>query len=122
MSHPYVVHLKNKYPEGHVEGDDDRIDAYDAKGVHRVALRKNGAGQLLDKSEEYGLPDRFDLSPIPKESRVWKLYPDGKCRLSEEHVARKKAARELADQDGKVPSIKEIEDEAKASVLAKSAD
>lgn len=121
MSHPYVVHLKNKYPEGHVEGDDDRIDAYDAKGVHRVALRKNGAGQLLDKSEEFGLPDRFDLSPIPKESRVWKLK-DGKCVPDELASQRRVSAKKLADQDGKVPSIKEIEDEAREASLAKSAD
>ena len=121
MSHPYLVHLKNKYPEGHVEGDDSRIDAYDAKGVHRVALRMNGAGQLLDKSEEFGLPDRFDLSPIPKESRVWK-YKNGKCELDEMHASRRGAAKKLADADGKVPSIKELEDAEKEAKLAQKAD
>jgi hypothetical protein len=121
MSHPYLVHLKNKYPEGHVEGDDSRIDAYDAKGIHRVALRMNGAGQMIDQSEAFGLPDRFDLSPIPKESRVWKLK-NGKCELDELHASRRVSARKLADQDGKVPSIKELEDEAKEAALAKSAD
>jgi len=112
MSHPYLVHLKNKYPQGHVEGDDERIDAYDADGVHRVALRKNGAGQLLDKSEEFGLPDRFDLSPIPKESRVWKLR-DGKCVLDEKHEERRPQAEKMA-KDGRVPSIVEIEAASKA--------
>lgn len=122
MAHPYHVHLKNKYPEGHVESSDDRIDAYDAKGVHRVALRKNGAGQMVDQSEAFGLEDRFCLAPIPKESRRWKLYPNGKMALAEEHKERRKAAIDLASESGKVPSIKEIEEQALSDKLAKSAD
>lgn len=118
------VHLKNKYPEGHVESSDDRIDAYDSKGVHRVALRKNGAGQMLDVSEAMGLPDCFCLAPIPKESRVWKQNKEGKLVLDEEHAERREAARKLADRDGKVPSMKQIEDEERAERLnpAKKAD
>lgn len=122
MSHPYHVHLKNKYPEGHVESSDDRIDAYDSKGVHRVALRKNGAGQMVDKSREMGLDDEFCLAPIPKEARRWKLYKDGSCRLSEEHAERRDAAMKLADSDGRVPSIKEMEDDELQAKIAKHAE
>jgi hypothetical protein len=119
MGHPYFVHLKNKYPEGHVEMSDDRIDAYDAKGVHRVALRKNGHGQMVDQSAEFGCADAFDLAPIPKESRRWK-YADGKCVLHAEHKSRREAALKLASESGSVPSIKEIEDEEREARLAKN--
>ena len=107
--HPYFVHLKNQYPGGEIYGDDNGFDAYDAEGKHRVALRKNGQGQLLDVSEKLGLPDRFDLSPIPKESRAFKLYADGRCAPSEEHATRAVVGKKLADVNGgKVPSSEKL--------------
>lgn len=105
--HPYHVHLKNKYPGGEVYSDENSIDAYDAKGVHRVALRKNGHGQLLDVSAQLGLPDVFDLSPIPKETRAFKLFADGSCKPSEEYAERIEKAFEIADaHNGCVPDEK----------------
>lgn len=107
--HPYVAHLRNKYPHGHVDFREDSIDAFDAKGVHRVALRKNGAGQMVDVSKDLGLSDVFCLAPIPKEARVHK-FKDGKMGLDELAEERMPHALKLAENDGRVPSIKEIED------------
>lgn len=67
------VHYKNKYPGGRIEFGDDYLDVYDADGAHRVSLHKNGAGQLVCRSEQLGCVDKHDLSPIPKESRLWKV-------------------------------------------------
>lgn len=106
--HPYVAHLRNKYPQGRVDYRDDAIDAYDAKGEHRVALRKNGAGQMLDVSKELGLSDVFCLAPIPKESRVHK-FKNGILGLDELAAERLPQALKLAEKDGRVPSIDELE-------------
>lgn len=67
------VHYMNKYPGGSVEASDDKLDVYDVDGVRRLALRKNGGGALVDVSEEQGLPDRHDLSPLPKQARLFKV-------------------------------------------------
>lgn len=52
---------------------DSSLDVYSKSGEHVVALRKNGAGQMVCVSEEYGLRDKHCLSPIPKDSRVFKV-------------------------------------------------
>lgn len=112
MAHPYLAHLKNVYPGGHVDLREDSIDAFDAEGVHRVALRKNGAGQWTDVGSMVGAKDQFSLDPIPKDARVWKHYSkkgeDGGVRLSEEHEARAAYAKSVM-KDGRVPSIVELE-------------
>ena len=109
----YVVHYKNKYPGGSVRADESSIDVYCKGGKHRVALRKNGAGQWVDCSEELGCEDRHCLAPIPKNARVHKLFADGKIGKSEEAAEREPVAAKLADHAvggaGKVPSIKELE-------------
>lgn len=108
----WIAHYRNKYPKGSVRSSESAIDVYDAEGGHRVALRKNGANQMVDASEELGCIDRHDLSPIPKDARVHKLYPSGMIGLSEEHEERSKIAEELAAHEIggplKVPSIQEI--------------
>lgn len=78
-----VVHYKNKYPNGRVEASEDKLDVYCSDGVHRVALRKGGDGQLKDQSAEMGAVDGHDLSPIPKNTRAHKLHADGKIGLDE---------------------------------------
>ena len=108
----YIVHYKNKYPGSRVEAGEDFLNVYCAGGEHRVALRRNGAGQIVDVSEEYGCLDRHDLAPIPKMSRVHKLHKDGKIGLDEDHVAR----REFVKGKVRVESedeLKQIEIEAK---------
>lgn len=108
----YAVHYKNKYPGGRVDFSDDRLDAYDSEGGHRVALRLNGAGQWVCRSEEFGCIDRHDLSPIPKDSRAHKLHKDGKIGPSEEHAERVVAAKKFM-KNGKVLSEVEYVKEAK---------
>lgn len=112
MSKSIVVHYRNKYPKGAVHASDSAIDVYDAEGNHCVALRKNGANQMVCQSKEMGCRDSHDLSPIPKDARVHKLYSDGTIGKSEEASAREKIASELAAYGlggaGKVPSIQEL--------------
>lgn len=84
-----VLHYKNKYPNGRVSFTDSSLDVYSESGEHVVAMRKNGAGQMICVSEEYGLRDRHDLAPIPKDSRVHKLV-DGKIAHDEMAEERKK--------------------------------
>jgi hypothetical protein len=110
-----IVHYKNKYPKGRVEHSESGLRVYDSQGQLRVALEKNGAGQLLCVSERYGALDRHDLSPIPKEARRIKLFGrDGESpRIghSEEYEERSKAVEEvLKDSDGeRVPSMAEYD-------------
>ncbi len=88
---------------------EDYLDAYCAGGKHRVALRKDGAGQWVDRSQEFGCEDSHDLSPIPKEARAHKLYADGRIAKSEEHDDRAPKGRALAEQHGgRVPSMEEL--------------
>lgn len=105
----YIVHYRNKYPGGRVDASETSIDAYDSYGRHRVALRKNGAGQWICHSEEFGCLDRHDLAPIPKNSRVWKHYKDGKIGPSEEASERFEDSK-LLHVNGRIPSLKEFQD------------
>ena len=106
----YVVHYQNKYPGGLVLSSEHSIDVY--SDGHRVALRKNGAGQWVDQSEEMGCVDRHCLAPIPRDARVMKLHKDGRIVKDDQAEARKPVRQELADHevggDGKVPSIYEL--------------
>lgn len=102
----WVVHYKNKYPGGHVNSSEDSLDVYDNEGSHVVALRKAGGGIWVDKSEELGAIDKHDLSPIPKNARVHKLYESGKIGLSEEAKVRHQESKSLVVA-GKIHSISE---------------
>lgn len=104
----FAVHYKNVYPGGRVDFTEDRLDAYDADGIHRVALRRGGNGQIIDTSAEVGAFDSHDLAPIPKNARVHKLYADGKIGYSEEYKERWENAKQLR-VGGKVLSIKAYE-------------
>lgn len=102
-----VVHYKNKYPGGLVIADEHSINVYCSRGMHRVALRKNGAGMWTDESGSVGARDQHSLDPIPKNSRVHKLYVDGTIAPSEEAQDRLEAAKAMA-VNGRVPSIAEF--------------
>ena len=106
---PYAAHLKNKYPGGRVVVSEEAIDAYCAGGEHRVALRKNGAGQWVDQSERLGCVDSFDLAPIPKDCRVHKAFSD-KLGLDDKADERKEKRKALV-RSGKVLSIAEYQKE-----------
>lgn len=109
-----LVHYQNKYPLGQVFQTENSLDVFSG-GRHCVALRKNGAGQIVDKSEEAGCCDRHDLAPLPKECRFRKLYQDGRIGNAEEHAERLPKAVEAAGKNGgRVPSIDELERTPKA--------
>lgn len=117
----YHVHYLNKYG-GHCESSESSMRAYDKAGGLQVCVEKNGAGQWVDRSEEYGLEGRHDLSPIPKECRAHKLYANGKIGRAEEYDERKPVQEAMIAKHGKVLSIKEVEVlEAEEKKKAKSA-
>lgn len=109
MNKSLQVHYMNKYPGGICEANDAGLRAYDADGKLRVCLQKGGDGGLHDVSEEMGLPDRHDLSPIPKDSRVYKVI-GGKIARSEEADEREKSSKQY-HRDGRVPSCEELQAE-----------
>jgi hypothetical protein len=101
-----LVHYRNKYPGGHVDMRDDSLDVYDAEGEHRVALRKDGSGSLRDASRELGALDQHDLSPLPKDARLYKIK-DGVLAKDELYEERKKGLSAFL-KDGKVMSCEEM--------------
>lgn len=105
---PWLVHYRNKYPDGAVLETKESIDVFCKSGLHRVALRKTHAGWQC-ASKEMGCVDVHNLAPIPKDARVWKLYKNGDIALSEEGEHRKKISKEISDEHkGKIPSIQEL--------------
>lgn len=83
-----VVHYKNKYPGSQVHTSENSLNVFSQDGQHLICVEKNGHGQPVDRSAELGLPERHDMSPIPKESRVHKLYANGMIGKSEEFEER----------------------------------
>lgn len=105
----WKVHYLNKYPGGSVESSDSSFKVYNGKGKLVVALEKGGDGMMHDKSEEYGLEDRHDLSPIPKDSRVHKVV-NGKIGRDELADEREDLRAEF-ERDGKILSCEELQKE-----------
>ena len=105
-----VAHYMNKYPRGQVISTDTSLDVF-VDGAHKVAMRKNGAGQFVCQSESLGCDDRHDLAPIPQNTRAMKCYVDG-IREAEEYAERAPIGLALADLEiggkGKVPSNAEL--------------
>lgn len=58
-------HYEKKYPGGRVFISDSAVDVYNSNGEHVVALRKDGHGNMVCRSEEFGTMDRHDLAPMP---------------------------------------------------------
>lgn len=84
----YAVHYKNKYPDCSVQSSENSLNVYSKDGDHLISLERNGHGQWVDRSEENGCSDKHDLSPIPKETRRFKLYANGMIGKSEEFEER----------------------------------
>lgn len=95
----YLLHYKNKYPQGQVRSSESSLDVYDKDGNHAVALRKDGNGHLGDQSEVLGCSDRHDLAPIPKDARIFKLI-DGKISQDEKAEERMKLKDMFLDKSG----------------------
>lgn len=104
MKH-FAVHYMNKYPNAVVFFDENKLDVLGDGGL-KVALRRNGNGMIVDAGLECGASDKHDVSPIPKDARVYKLYADGSIKKSEESEERKAASLKLVSS-GKILSIKE---------------
>lgn len=104
----YVAHYMNKYPGGSVDSDGETyLRAFDAAGKLRVVLG-HGAGSVRDNSKLAGALDCHDLSPIPKDCRVFCDRAEGVER-HQEADARSEVAVALAEQfGGKVPSVEEM--------------
>lgn len=103
----WVAHYQNKYPGSDVTSDDNSLSVFKG-GKQLLALKKDGAGSWHDVSEEFGLPERHDLSPIPRDARVAKVI-GGKIGIdAEEGESRKKKAKEFADENGKILSCAEL--------------
>ena len=104
----YVVHLKNKFPGGRVAETETAIDAFDKAGIHQVAMRKNGAGQWVDKSKEVGAAGEFDLAPIPRDARVHAVTSEG--RGLHVDAEKRKKARGKFEEKNRILSMKELEE------------
>ena len=104
------VHYKNKYPKGKIEASENSFDVYDQHGEHCVALRKDGAGNLVCQSEKLGLKHKHDLSPIPKMSRLYKVCPQkGVIKKDEKFEERVKAFGEFfCEDESKIMSCEEL--------------
>lgn len=100
------MHYMNKYPGARIHASDDALDVF-LGDRHVVAIRKDGAGSIVDRSEELGCRDCHCLSPIPKDSRVHKLMPDGKIGQDELAEERRVKGRRFV-KDGKVLSCEEL--------------
>lgn len=103
----WVVHYMNKYPKAHITSSESSIDVYDAEGNYCVALRKDGGGNFVDRSEEMGCKDRHDLSPIPKESRLYKVSKEGHISKDEKFESRDKLKKQFM-KGSKVSSCEEL--------------
>jgi len=102
----YFVHYKNKYG-GMVHMTDSSLDVYNQEGEHCVALRKNGAGQIVDASKEFGCKESHDLAPIEKKFRAHKLFKDGSIGKDEEYLSRSEECKKAYKDHGKVYSESE---------------
>jgi hypothetical protein len=81
MNQSLIVALKNRFPGCKVIASDSSFDVYDGE-EHLVAIRKNGAGQFVDQSAEYGCSEVHSLEPIPKDARIFKVI-EGKIAHDE---------------------------------------
>ena len=106
----WLVHLKNKYPGCKVISTETSMDVYDVDGEHLVALRKNGAGQWADHSQEFGCSERHCLAPIPKEARLYKVHKEsGHIVADELYKERVKGIDRFAcDKRRKILSCEEL--------------
>lgn len=126
-----IVHYMNKYPGGRVSASEAGLDVFNAENEHCVSLIKNGAGALVDRSEELGCVHRHDLSPIPKDARIKKVLKirggDGQEREvigNDEKAEERKGKVEkfMCKESFKVKSCSELEAEGKFKFDAKQAE
>jgi hypothetical protein len=101
-----LPHAANRFGLENVECDDKSLRAY-VDGKLAMLVEINGAGQVVDRSEEFGLSHKFCKSPIPKESRLYKQV-GGKLVKDEKHDDRAKSRAEFCDSSGVVLSCEKL--------------
>jgi hypothetical protein len=101
-----LAHYANKYGLENVECSDTSLRAY-RNGELALSLAKDGAGNLKDESEDLGLEDRHDLSPIPKDGRLYKFDKHGRLAKDEKYSERKELRKDYL-KDGRLPSCEEL--------------
>ena len=105
----WVVHYKNKYPGAQIRATEESFDVY-VGNDHKLSLRKSGAGGWSDVSEEMGCSEKHDLSPIPKDARIFKVLADGKIGKDERAEEREEFSAEVSKKyGGKIPSVDELQ-------------
>ena len=104
---PYQVHYMNKYPKGKVEANESSLRAYSSKGLLLVALVLAN-GVWLDVSKQQGAAHGHDLSPIPKQARVWKLNKEGHVIKDERHKERERELSKFLADDGETVQSMEV--------------
>ena len=105
-----LVHLYNKYPQHRVIDGGDSISVVsgeDLKLVMRVEKTAHGVYECVQAKS--GAREAFDLSPISKDARVYKLHADGSIGKDELAPERKKLSEEMVKKHGKIISVKEEE-------------
>lgn len=103
-----LVHLKNKYPHCYVGATGSCIEVIDENDDLIVSLAKDAHGSYVDRQHEVGARDAFCLSPIPKETRAFKLDSKGIVKKDELYDERRPLALAFAREFGKVPSCSEL--------------
>lgn len=105
---PYIAHYMNKYPGGSVDSDGSSyLRAHDSKGRLRVSLVM-GAGSVQDNSKMVGALDSHNLSPIPKDCRVYCDGVDGVHRHAHADQRAAIAAKVASEFDCCVPGVDEM--------------
>lgn len=107
MQKSFVVHYKNKYPTATIDHSDNHLRVISAKGEILVSIKRGGGGVLVDCQNEDFARDPHDLSPLPKNTRVYKLTADHSFAKDELATEREPVAKRLFETYGKVPSIDE---------------
>ena len=116
----YYIHLKNKFPTAKVSMQENAVYANDSESGELLCIVvKNGLGQWIDGQADHGAKFAWDLSPIPKDARVFKQCPKTLGIICDELADdRRIKAKEYVKAFGKVPSIIELEESKKAEKSA----
>lgn len=102
-----ICHLKNKFINAVVTGTGHSISVVSRQGELLVYLVKDASGNYRC-AQDHGAKYPFDLSPIPKDARYYKLHKDNKIAPCEEGQERKDCAYDYCKKYGYVPSESEL--------------
>lgn len=113
-----VVHYKNKYPTARVESGENHISVISKEGELLVSVKRGGGGVIIDSQKNDGAKYAHDMSPIPRNTRVWKLTTAHEVEKDEEAAERLPTAKMFEEELGFVPSIEQCKKDLKIEVDA----